>query len=165
MSFEALEIGFEALELSFEVSYNNFEVGHGETLDWGGWWATLDPVGVAMDRHHSGSGDRRQSNLEICWSWVYGKWSWSANLQQTIVQFGGIFGWLLGSLTMKFGPAIVNLLMEKFIFELENWLRKEKKKINFLPGFNIGGCNLVHSRFIFNELITRAMREIFRVIL
>jgi hypothetical protein len=41
----------------------------------------------------------------------------------------------------------------RLIFELENKLRKEKKYINFLLGFNIRGCNLVHLRFVSNLLI------------
>jgi hypothetical protein len=45
------------------------------------------------------------------------------------------------------------LAYKRLIFELENWLRKEKKKINFLPSFNIRGCNLMHSRFVSNLLL------------
>jgi hypothetical protein len=52
-----------------------------------------------------------QSGLEICWSQVCDERSWSTDLQQTTVRFRRVFGGLLGSSTVMFGPA-VNLLTE-----------------------------------------------------
>jgi hypothetical protein len=72
-------------------------------------------VGVAVDRCRSKHGD--QGHCSPVWRFVGHRFAtnsfgFSFATRQTAVQFGGVFGKLLESSAVMFGPATMNLLIE-----------------------------------------------------
>ena len=108
-------MSFKVLKTGFEAGHNSFRQVLRRVMARPTTRVVGEPPQIRLGRPHindvtSMETDGAVVRFRDLLSRVCDERSWSADLRQMAVQFRGVFGWLLGSSTVTFGPTTVNLL-------------------------------------------------------